>query len=1031
MSAIANLDLSGLPTGPDLLLRNAFRLAEMPVDSTDRKLNKRQQRIERARNLSMALPAGECPIFPVALSEDEDQLKEALHRISDPVSRLFDELFWFWPRNFGDGYNDNGLQLLSQNKVDEAIRYWKEGEHETENFVSTHNLALLHQFLALELDRGLIESETSVSAAKEGLFRLGSGNKTEKSSRKHWHEGFARWVMLCEQESFWQFLRERIHAIDNPRLPLESADWLRGHLPDILLSVNVGLVLRAAEQGLKDHITRQRGILDASGFEPRHIGTAYDSGARDYRQRITRICKTVQEEAERDPVKASPVIHNFIAQASTLLQFLDDLYANENRAINALYDDVAEAIRLSQITFPNKTEDWEDALTLMRLAEPLARGEKVQEALADDIERLERNRDAEDNWCDKGYFDLPDPCLAILEEARAHEEDSRFDEAINVLRGSLQGYVDTHHHPDFHRHLIHCLAYCLKRKSIVTYNRGLDEYNHGVNQILNDSVRYNGFITDTSAACSSCGTAIYGSYVVRTIAGKREPFCNPCSRRVDVQFEVVEDKLDRIKQETLDQMALANHLSSGNKSITQNLKVISDIAAESSILAKDPETLMLEWDLMTADALIAMLKTQTSAPEHLFARLSRIITQQIDSCREQTLNQLFELATSTTDLMRDLLPTFSADSFIFSRFIKYVLLAAESTKTTERAAMDVIVALSDHHIKFSIIDLLERHLESPECYVGEILDPLDRDVHTLVTARGLSSFTEGDLGDLLSRASARSDGLEKRLIRRAIEAITELDVIGSIGGLVRAVHGAPQTLSVFYRSIFAEGEDFDETARNHLIEAIQHTKDVEAQFSVLEQLKEMGAVSPTLVEDIETGVCMTVAQLAREALSQHPRNWTEGEVGTALSYAAFYREDFEERLFTTIVGSVDTKDEFAANLLKGLSLIESDRGRFLEMMTGARPGLNESSRAIYGQLMGAHWDGEMRLLALQRFAQETTDIVWLRLLRNSSRNFKTRSLTKSDRVCGTQPADMRVRGSFGRPFFRKFSESEFRNSLGW
>ena len=25
---------------------------------------------------------------------------------------------------------------------------------------------------------------------------------------------------------------------------------------------------------------------------------------------------------------------------------------------------------------------------------------------------------------------------------------------------------------------------------------------------------------------------------------------------------------------------------------------------------------------------------------------------------------------------------------------------------------------------------------------------------------------------------------------------------------------------------------------------------------------------------------------------------------------------------------------------------------------------------------------------------------------------------------------MRVRGSFGRPFFRKFSESEFRNSLG-
>ena len=65
-------DLTKFFTGPDLLLKNAFRLAEMPVDTIERNLNKRQQMIDLAVKMGMPLPQGRSPIFAVSDENGHD-----------------------------------------------------------------------------------------------------------------------------------------------------------------------------------------------------------------------------------------------------------------------------------------------------------------------------------------------------------------------------------------------------------------------------------------------------------------------------------------------------------------------------------------------------------------------------------------------------------------------------------------------------------------------------------------------------------------------------------------------------------------------------------------------------------------------------------------------------------------------------------------------------------------------------------------------------------------------------------------------
>ena len=1003
MSATAELDFSRLPSGPTLLLGNAFRLAQMPVDANDRKLSRRQQRIDRANQLGMALPPGDCPIFSEDAAGDENKLKEALHRISDPVSRLFDELFWFWPRTFGDGANDEGLRLLSSHEIDAALALWTKHESETQDFVATHNLALLHQYLALESDRRLIDTDQPVPAVKKGLFGFATDTKGEdNTTRGHWQQAFERWALLADHEPFWSFLRQRIQAIDNPRLPITAAAELKQHLAEIILSVNVGLMVRAARRGLKDHIDRQRSILNHSGFAANRVEKAYDAAAKDNRQRIAHLCQTVTSGAKAQPLTAGASVRDFVTQTTPMLRLLDDLYANGNPAVDAVYDEVAESIRRAQIAASAKTEDWEEALELLDLALPFARSEGTQKLIADDIEVVKSNLESDVRWCQKGYFDLPDPCVELLEQAREEKTLTHFSQALSLLRSALRGTVEIAHHPQFRKHVIHCLAYVLKDKAIAEYNLALNNFDNTALGLLRDSVRYQGYVSETSAACCGCGRPIFGSYVLRTIQDEKYPFCNPCSASVDRSIDALQVKFDESRAQALNEMVLADYFNPGNKSIEHNLSIVREAAHDRGLRAKDPDALRMEWALLDAQELIALLSERRVERDVAFQQLSRLVTDQQDGERQETLSALFATLFSTTDLLRELVPIICDDEYIFSQFIKYWLTTSVSAPEQANAALQAIVALDDHRTKFAIIESIERQVDGTPPFSAEILASLEHNVRALVSAAGsLSSFTDGELGDLLSRAATRSQRLEQALIAHAIETASELESGCDFGTLIRAVHDAPHVLPLFYAAVFAGGDALSTQSKEQLIEALLACADPVAQFSVLETLKERGDCSNSLLARIEAHVCDSFVERAKASLRAQPLNWTDGDIGKVLAYAASYRIDFEDQLFTMLIDAVDSRQS-AGEFLKALSLVGSDCQRFMAMMNGSRPGLSTASKAIYVPLLSAHWDAQMRLFALRWFLEQNeeaarTAIVLTRFLADEDESVRALAASELER----------------------------------
>jgi hypothetical protein len=781
MNTIGSIDLSEIVSGPDLILRNAFRLAQMPVDCAERALNKRQKMIEMAKKMEMPIPSGQSPVFTVQEGDGYDDLKEALHRIRDPFNRLFAEIFWFWPQTFGASDKDQGLKLLAGKDIKQTLKFWQQAELELENHVSTHNLAVLHQFIALQIDDQMIAEKVSPNGKKKKLFNL-DGHKDDQKARKHWKESYNKWMLLTRQDSFWDFIKRRIKTIDDPRLPPDSGDWIRSNITGILFSINAGLALRAAEYGLGDSIVRQRRIMADSGFSPEEIEKVFEKLTRKYRQRATYLCKTVENEVKRNPVEGQNTTLNFIDQATPLLQFLANIYPDGNKAVDVLHDEVAETILRCQVAYSNKTENWDVSIKLLKTAEPIARGNDARTRITDNLKIVRELKEDGNNWCDPGYFELPPECIDWLEKARVFQGAEKFDDAIGHLRNALLGIADLPGHPEFRKHLVHCIAYCLKRKSVLTYNRALDEFNRKAEKMLIDSLICDGHISPNYVICAGCRGNIYGQYTIRTIRGHKFPFCHSCNGKVEREFKKLTSSWDKTKKESLDLIVLAYALDPGFKSVATNLAIMEKSARDSNIKKSSPESLKKSWNLVEPHELITdLMASSGSSTDKIFSKLVKLILQQSHRQQAFTLKQFASSMVKKRAAVTNLLPACAGDNYILNAILKYALALPADSAAFVKGICDIV----DFRLKFDLINKIEKLLEDPIAYTDPIVASLNKDFEQLMSsAHDAKTLFTKQVFDFLNFLAAyneeQSDAYVRQICNKLIIESKALQITQSI-----------------------------------------------------------------------------------------------------------------------------------------------------------------------------------------------------------------------------------------------------------
>jgi hypothetical protein len=376
---------------PQLYRLNPFRVLGLPVHVTPREISRHQKRLNMMGKVGIAAGKEERGFLPLDPPPEPEALREAMHRLSDPESRLLDELFWFWPSDAGSR-EDEVLALLKRNRVDDALERWSRSEKSQGDSVSRHNLAVLYHAQALDLEyRG---AQTALSP------------KELEVCDACWRRAYRRWRSLEDDPRFWKRLESRAADLDDPRLNSETVQRIRGSLPRALLEINSGMAMAAATAGRRDQAHRYVKIMRASELGTDLVERTLREALAPTRDRLKALIKPVQEALQREPERGLELAEHLLRDAKPLLNVFSAVLPARTPALEVAFDDVSEAAFTCGVAYGNKTQNWSICEAHLNRVLPLVRGEAVRARLERNLETLRGNRKASQCFfCEENGFD--------------------------------------------------------------------------------------------------------------------------------------------------------------------------------------------------------------------------------------------------------------------------------------------------------------------------------------------------------------------------------------------------------------------------------------------------------------------------------------------------------------------------------------------------------------------------------------------------------------------------------------------------
>ncbi len=363
---------------PDIYRINAFRILEVPVTASAREISAQVQKFDLTEKLGNS-GAVERGILPLNPPPDGETRRTAAQRLSDPESRLVDEMFWFWPFSLGASADmDEALDILKHGDLQNAAAIWSQREMQgSEANVSMHNLAILYHLLALDLEQILVQRKLTAEQAQQKW--------------EYWKAALDRWRILVDYDGFWKRLSERILELDDPRLTSDTVRSIRAGLPSALLSINATLASRAAKNGNRDEAWSQTGLMRNSGFGNVVFDRAISKEATPIHEQVKIICANAEKDIAKDPEQGEQVARQVLAQSSPLLLTIDTLLPSKHPILEAAHDEVALCILGSAIVFGNKTENLAPLPQMLSQAMQIAASESTRQRINENLDTVKTN----------------------------------------------------------------------------------------------------------------------------------------------------------------------------------------------------------------------------------------------------------------------------------------------------------------------------------------------------------------------------------------------------------------------------------------------------------------------------------------------------------------------------------------------------------------------------------------------------------------------------------------------------------------
>lgn len=362
--------------GPDLYRMNAFRVTGLMVDDQPREIVRHLEGME----ISQRLGRDDYQPGPLSMQPppDPDAVREARQRLTDPQRRIIDELFWFWPEQFGQCANDRAFHDLARNDVQAAVQTWVERESRPgKNAVAMHNLAVISHMLALDLEYVALDRHLSPDE--------------QELRDSYWAAAYSRWKALMASGTLVERLSESMARLDDPRVTSHLVRRIQESLPLALISINAQLAVSAAQHGQQVDAYRHLQLIDNAGFGERLTDRAMRHATASLREHIKLLCKRAEMQSDQDPTGADQTLRELVSETAPLLEALDWLLPVRHPARDGVHNEVALCALALQIRFGNNTEDWKTSLGLLTLILPIASSESVRARIRDNRDIVQDN----------------------------------------------------------------------------------------------------------------------------------------------------------------------------------------------------------------------------------------------------------------------------------------------------------------------------------------------------------------------------------------------------------------------------------------------------------------------------------------------------------------------------------------------------------------------------------------------------------------------------------------------------------------
>jgi len=363
---------------PDIYRNNAFRVLGIPITASSKEAYAKLRKLEREEKFGVATQKGQF-FLPLDPPPDLYTRQAAYQKLTDPETRLLEEIFWFWPISTGfSGNDDDALVAMKKGDYAGAICIWEQHETQSsESNVSAHNLALLYHVLALDLEYAGIKEPLSPEQVKQ--------------KEAYWKQSLDRWRTLFEKGEFWKRVATRIKELDDPRLNARMAQGVRTRLPEALLTINAKLAIEAMQNGNDSDAAFQVELINNSGFDEALVDKAIGRALTSLRASIKLICTTSDDNMNQNPENGDKTAEDIITQTAKLLRSLDVLLPAEHAIHQTVHDQIAEQVRTAINRYLKHSENWEAALPLLQQAFEIAASPDLRGQIESEIEIVKHN----------------------------------------------------------------------------------------------------------------------------------------------------------------------------------------------------------------------------------------------------------------------------------------------------------------------------------------------------------------------------------------------------------------------------------------------------------------------------------------------------------------------------------------------------------------------------------------------------------------------------------------------------------------